>query len=248
MAAVDCLPLRSRQPQSQAFDKNGMITDPIPFLANVIAVAHANGQLSPGELAQLEAVRAEFNFKKGDFTKATKLVEQGDYALTPVGSFADQVKNLECILRVAYADDELGQIESELIGAFCQQVGIYQDQLDKLIAEVLASLSQTGKLCPSCGGSSASDAQFCPKCGASLAVTQEAVQLDFVIPTSGIAIEFADSTAASFHKALETAKASDHYQTCQRMKKTWHLAVFNSGSINDVLPLAESRLLDDLSG
>jgi len=217
-----------------------MITDPIPFLANVIAVAHANGKLSPGELAQLEVVRSEFSFKKGDFTKATKLVEQGGHILTPVGSFADQVKNLECILRVAYADDELEEVESELIGTFCHQVGIYQDQLDKLVSEVLASLSQANMLCPSCGSSAASDAQFCPKCGTGLAVTQEAVPLDFVIPSSGIAIEFADSTAAAFHKALETAKASDDYQTCQRMKKTWHLAVFNSGSIKDALPLAES--------
>lgn len=217
-----------------------MTSDPIPFLANVIAVAHANGKLSPGELAQLELIRSELSFKKGDFAKATKLVEQGGYILTPVGSFADQVKNLECILRVAYADDELEQVESELIGTFCQKVGIYQDQLDKLASEVLASLSQAGKLCPSCGSSAASDAQFCPKCGTALAATQEAVPLDFVIPSSGIAIEFADSTAASFHKALETAKASDHYQTCQRMKKTWHLAIFNSDSIKDALPLAES--------
>ncbi len=217
-----------------------MISDPIPFLANVIAVAYANGQLSPGELAQLEAVRSEFNIKKADFTKATKLVEQGGYVLTPVGSFADQVKNLECILRVAYADDELEQVESDLIGTFCHQVGIYQDQLDKLVSEVLAVISQNGKLCPSCGASAASDAQFCPKCGTSLGVNQEAVQLDFSIPSSGIAFEFADSTAASFHKALEIAKTSDQYQTCQRMKKIWHLAVFQSGSIADALPLAES--------
>lgn len=217
-----------------------MISDPIPFIANVIAVAHANGQLSQGELAQLEAVRAEFNIKKGDFTKATKLVEQGGYSLTPVGSFADQVKNLECILRVAYADEELEQAESNLIGTFCQQIGIYQDQLDKLVAEVLTTISQSGKLCPSCGASAASDAQFCPKCGTSLTPNQEAVQLDFSIPSSGIAIEFADSTAASFHKALEIAKASNQYETCQRMKKTWHLAIFHSGSIADALPLAES--------
>ena len=217
-----------------------MISDPIPFLANVIAIAHADGKLSPGELAQLESLRSEFGFKKGDYIKATKLVEQGGYALTPVGSFADQVKNLECILRVAYADDELEEVESELIGAFCQKVGIYQDQLDKLISEVLASLSQAGKLCSSCGSSASCDAQFCPKCGTALTTTKEAVLLDFEIPSSGIAIEFADSTAGSFHKALEIAKTSDHYQSCQRMKKTWHLAVFNSGSINDALPLATS--------
>lgn len=217
-----------------------MIADPIPFLANVIAVAHVDGKLSSGELAQLELVRAEYGFKKGDYTKATNLVEQGGYIITPIGSFADQVKNLECMLRVAYADDDLEQAESELIGDFCQRVGIYQDQLDKLVSEVLAALSNAGRLCPACRSSAASDAQFCPKCGTAISATREAVTLDFSIPSSGIAIEFADSTAASFRKALETAKASDHYQTCQRMKKTWHLAIFNTGSILDALPLAEA--------
>jgi hypothetical protein len=217
-----------------------MINDPIPFLANVIAIAHSDGKLSPGELAQLEVVRSEFGFKKTDLIRATKLVEQGGYIPTLIGSFSDQIKNLECILRVAYADDELEQIESELIGSFCQKIGIYQDQLDKLVSEVLAALSDGGKLCPKCGSSAASDAQFCPKCGTAISVIQEAVSLDFTIPSSGIAVEFADSSAASFHKALEIAKTSDHYQICQRMKKTWHLAVFNTGSMKDVLPLAES--------
>lgn len=217
-----------------------MIREPIPFLANVIAVAHVNGKLSPGELTQLEAVRVEFNFKKGDFNKASKLVEQGDYVLSPIGSFADQVKNLECILRVAYADNELDLEQSEMIAAFCQQVGIYQDQLDRLVVEVLSLIAQSEQLCPSCGFSSAQDGRFCPKCGSPIGTNQESVQLDFDVPVSGLAIEFADSTAASFHKAIEAAKSADQYQTCSRMKKNWHLAVFNSGSVADALSLAEA--------
>ena len=218
-----------------------MITDPIPFLANIIAVAHANGQLSTGESAQLEAIRSEFNFKKGDFTKAAKLVEQGDYHLTPVGSFADQVANLECILRVAYADAELEQAESSLIAGFCEKIGIYQDQLDRLISQVVDFLSKQEKACSSCGTASGPDASFCPKCGSPLSSRkEEAVQLDVDIPKKGLAIEFADSTAASFSKALELAKASDSYQTCLKMKKAWHLATFSSGAVSDALPLAES--------
>jgi len=89
-----------------------MINDPVPFLANIIAVAYANGQLSSGENAQLEAIRQEFNFKKADFTKAIKIVEQGQHQLTPIGSFADQVSNLECILRVAYADGFIGEVRA----------------------------------------------------------------------------------------------------------------------------------------
>jgi len=226
--------------RSLEFDRNNMITDPIPFLANIILVAHANGSLSVGENGQLEAIRSEFDIKKGDFSKAIKLVEQGHHQLTPVGSFADQVKNLECILRVAYADDELEAREAELVSAFCQTIGIYQDQLDKLVAGVLILLANLEKLCSSCGDSAAKDAKFCPKCGAPLTVSNETIQLDFEIPAHGLAIEFAESSAASFARALELAKSSDSYQSCQKLKKTWHLAIFKSGMISDALPLAEA--------
>lgn len=215
-----------------------MPTEPIPFLANILVVAYASGDLSQGELAQIEAVRAELNFKKGDYTKAVKLVEQGGYQMSPVGSFADQVKNLECILRVAYADDELEQAESDLIAAFCHQIGVYQDQLDRLVTEVLAAVSSVGKLCQSCGGQLANEAKFCAQCGTPISAAVESRQITFELPQSGLAIEFADSTSASFHKALEAAKASDQYQTCQRLKKDWHMAVFNSGSVAQALPLA----------
>jgi hypothetical protein len=217
-----------------------MMLDPIPFLANIILVALTDGSLSGSENAQLEAIRSELNFKKGDFTKAIKMVEQGGYQLTPVGRFADQVKNLECILRVAYANDELDAQGGELVTAFCQSIGIYQDQLDKLVTEVLATLANADKVCTSCGSAVSKDAQFCPKCGAALAASDESIKLNFEIPSHGISIEFADSTAASFSKALELAKSSDNYQTCQKLKKTWHLAIYNSGLISDALPLAEA--------
>lgn len=49
-----------------------MITEPVPFLANIILVAHADGKLSSSELGQLEAIRSSFKFKKSDFNAAIK--------------------------------------------------------------------------------------------------------------------------------------------------------------------------------
>lgn len=213
---------------------------PVLFLANIISVAHSDGRISVAENLQVEAIRSELNFKKSDFSKAIKIVETGNYQLTPVGSFADQVKNLECILRVAYADDELDCREVEIISAFCSSVGIYQDQLDKIASEVLVSLKQAEKLCSSCGSPADKDAHFCPKCGVGLSVSDEAIQLAFEIPPSGIALEFSDSSSTSFPKALEIAKSSDGYQTCVKHKKTWHLAYYKSGLIVDALPIAET--------
>lgn len=217
-----------------------MVTDVVPFLANIALVAHADGTLSAAELGQLEAIRKEMNFKKTDYNSAVRLVQNADYKLTPVGSFADQVKNLELILRVAYADDDLSKTEISLILSFCKAVGIHQDQLNRLRNEVLSSLKQQGKVCPSCGAESTSDARFCPKCGANFESKIQDVKVQFEIPTSGIAIEFAESTAVLFPKALDIAKATEGYQTCLKGKKKWHLAVYPSGQIMDALPLAES--------
>lgn len=215
-----------------------MINEPVPFLANIALVARADGTLSAGELGQLEAIRKEYGFKKSDFSAAVRLAESGNHALTPVGTFADQVKNLELILRVAYADSDLDAAEVQLIADYCRKIGIHQEQLDKLLAEVVASLKQTGKLCPACAAENTPDARFCAKCGASLDSQGQDIQVKFDIPQSGIAMEFAESTAASFPKALELAKTTPGYQTCQKNKKTWHLATFPSGTLTEALPLA----------
>ena len=99
-----------------------MTINPVPYLANIATIAHADGKLSPSELGQLEAIRAEFKFKKGDFNKALNLVAQGQHSITPIGTFADKVKNLELMLRVAYADDDLDSKELALLSSFCEKI------------------------------------------------------------------------------------------------------------------------------
>ncbi len=217
-----------------------MITEPIPFLANIGLVAHADRTLSANELGQLESIRKEYGIKKADFSSAIKLVDSGNYRLTPVGSFADQVKNLELMLRVALADSDLDSSEVEMITVFCKAIGIHQEQLDRMREDVIASVKQVGKLCPSCGTENSGESRFCSKCGANLSASGQDVQVKFEIPLSGIAIEFAESTAASFPKALELANASPGFQQCQKGKRTWYLAVFPSGKLTDAMPLAEA--------
>lgn len=217
-----------------------MISEPIPFLANIALVAHADGKLSASELGQLEVIRTELKLRKGDYNKAVALVGKDAHELTPVGTFGDQVKNLELMLRVAYADDDLDSSETELLTTFAHTIGVTQEQMDRVASEVLNNLSKQAKVCPSCGADAEADSKFCPKCGASLEAEDEAVQVEFEIPGTGISIEFADSTSASFPKALEIAKESGAYQTCQKLKKTWHLATYSSGNLIDALPLAEA--------
>ena len=58
-----------------------MVFEPIPFLANIALVAHADGILSPSELGQIEAIRTEMKFRKGDFNKALALVGKDSHKL-----------------------------------------------------------------------------------------------------------------------------------------------------------------------
>ncbi len=194
-----------------------MIADVVPFLANILLLAHADGKLSAAESGQLEAIRKEMKFKKSDYSEAVRLVEQGEYKLSLVGSFADQVKNLELMLQVAYADAHLDKREASLIRDYCKSIGIKQDQLNRLQKEVLVSLNQQGNFDTDIKG----------------------IQVHFEIPTRGLAIEFAESTAASFPKAMSIAKSLEGYQDCLKAKKKWHLAVYPSGHILEALPLAE---------
>jgi len=212
----------------------------IPFLANIVLVAHADGTLSANEMGQIEAIRKEFGIKKGDYQSALKLIEGGNYKLTPTGTFADQVKNLELILRVALADSDLEESETELIKAFCKMIGIHQEQLNKLYKEVLVSVKDVGKICPSCGAENSSESLFCAKCGKSLDVIEKDIQVKIDIPRNGIAIEFAESSAADFPKAFEIASKTSGFQKCLKGKKTWYLGTFPSGEILEALPLADA--------
>src|SRR5688500_15725976 len=121
-----------------------MISDPVSFLANLFLVANANGKSSEAEREELEAIRNEFKFTKRDFKKAIGLVEQGKHTMTAVGSFADQVTNLELMLRMAYADDhlDLAEAKSSLITDFRNTIGIYEDQLQTMRDQVLTSLRE----------------------------------------------------------------------------------------------------------
>jgi hypothetical protein len=217
-----------------------VISEPIPFLANIILVAHADGNLSPVELEQIELIRNELNVKKGDLKEASKLVEQGSYTLTPVGSFADQVKNFEMMFRVAYCDNNLEKTEGSILIEFCKSIGLTRDQLNIIKEDVLNLLKQQIVTCLSCGATITSDVKFCGKCGVSLTKQVEKTQSEIKIPNSGLAFKFPESAGASFPKALEVARISDDFQTCKINKKNWYLAVFESNNISDVMPMVEA--------
>lgn len=219
---------------------SAMKLDPVQYLVNIILVAQSDGKLSSSELSLIESIRSELKVKKSELTSALRLIEQGTAKIIPVGSFADQVRNLEYIIRVAYADNDSDDTEILLIKDFSQAVGVSPEQLQRMQNDVLALANDQVKHCPSCGASSDAQALFCQKCGTNLSASENVVQVDFKIPSSGIAIEFAQSTAASFPKALELAKATDGFQSCLRNKKIWYLALYPSKDLNQIIPLCDA--------
>lgn len=217
-----------------------MPQEEIALMANIIQVAHADGKLSGAEQALIEIVRKDLGIKKADLSAAQKLVDSGSYVMKPVGTFSTQVKNLDLALRVAHCDGDLGTIESEMVMAFGAAVGLSQEQLERMRTEAVARASTSGLRCSSCSAENSADAKFCSKCGYNLAAPESEVQVKYDIPRAGITIEFAESTGASFPKALELAKSASEFQQCVKNKKSWYMANFSSGKITDATPLAEA--------
>lgn len=217
-----------------------MAQEDISLMANIIQIAHADGKLTSSEQALIETVRKDLGIKKGDLSAAQKLVDSGSYTIKPVGTFSAQVKNLELALHVAYSDGDLGPVESEMVAAFSAAIGLSQEQLERMRAEAIAQASSSGPHCSSCGAENSADSKFCSKCGNNLAVAEPDVQVKYEIPRVGMTIKFAESTGASFPKALELAKAASEFQQCVKNKKTWYMANFPSGKITDAIPLAEA--------
>jgi len=217
--------------------------DKISYLANVLLVAFADKALSTRESAALEEIRKGIDGKKGQLTSAQKAVEGGSYAFTRAGSFADQVRNLEDILFVALADSDLASRESELVSNFSQLIGVYQDQLDKIIADTSRRCDSASHTvtCPACSATAPAQARFCPGCGQALSASEPpAVQVGFEIPAQGYAIEFAESTAGGFTTGVELAKATGTMQTATKNKKTWYMATFPTNQFAGIVPLASA--------
>lgn len=214
----------------------------LAYLANVICVSHADSSLSPKETAAIEEVRAAIGAKKPTLIAAKKAMQSGEYIPVKVGSFATQVSNAADMLYLAFVDGELDATERSMVTAFCKKVGLTQEQLNVMAKEAIARSDRTQlkELCPACNAELVLNSKFCPSCGKPVA-TEEAISeiTDFQIPGEGYAIEFCESTAASFPDALKQAKESPAFASLVRNKKTWYFASWSSNSFEAVCRLAQ---------
>jgi hypothetical protein len=99
------------------------------YLANIIRVAQADGEISDEESELLQEIVKEIGGKPEDLSEALHIVRQGEIYLQPVGSFADQCRNIEDMLRVCLVDDFMEEGERELILLFAGTIGLDAETL-----------------------------------------------------------------------------------------------------------------------
>lgn len=213
------------------------------YLANLWLIARVDKALSDRERTLIGEVQKSIQAKRAHNTAAQKAVETGGFSLNKVGSFADQVQNLEDMVAVALADSDLVQAEADLIASFCRMTGIQQEQLDVITSDVSERLKeQTPTVpCTKCGAQVQSGARFCPSCGTAVeGVASAATALEFDIPKTGYGITFSESAASGFISALELAKQIGSVQTVMKNKKSWYLVSIPTERFVDVSQMAKA--------
>ena len=102
------------------------------YLANLLSIAFADGHLCESEKEELDKILDKLNARKKDFNIAYNLIANGEYDCRVVGSYAQQVQNLEDMMRVCLADGELHDYEQQWITHFSGMIGMDQNGLDQI--------------------------------------------------------------------------------------------------------------------
>lgn len=216
----------------------------ITYLANLLTVSRADGSVSPNETQAIESAQKRIGARKTALKKADAIAQSEGFVPAVVGSFSVRIANLEDMMLVSLADGVLDQAEKPLVLAFAKKVGITNEQLQLILKEVQASLSssEATRACPSCSANVPRDAKFCPECGGSLELSDKAaaVAVEYEIPSIGVAIEFAESTASGFVDAVRKAKTAPENTECVKGKKTWYMAAWPKEQISEAAKLVEN--------
>lgn len=219
----------------------------IVYLANLVAVSRADGSVSPNETHEIEAAQKRIGAKKTTLRKAATLAQNDGFAPAVIGSFSARISNLEDMIAVSLADGALDNAEKPVILTFAKSVGITNEQLQLILSEVRGSLSSDDatRACPICFVKVSRNAKFCPECGGSLETSDKAaaVAVEYSIPNSGVAVEFAESTAGGFVDAVRKAKLAPENAECVKGKKTWYMAAWPKEQIAEA-----AKLVEDLKG
>lgn len=216
----------------------------ITYLANIIALARADGILNTNEELACEQIYRTFNIKKSQIKEAQKLVESPDFDLRLVSRFSDQIRNLEDMILVCLADGEMSDIEKQMISDYIKLTKITDAQVDDICSDSLLRINELRGIyrCPNCQKQVSSDVKFCPQCGTAIKNPKQSenTNIAFEYPSEGISVEFAESTSATFELALKCASSAPAFQTIFRGNKKWFLATWPKSEIRKTIDLADN--------
>ncbi len=139
----------------------------VPYLANIVAVIHADGVIQEEETSALESICQRIEAGREDLEEAIRCVAENRFRLTPVGRFSDKVRNLEDMVFVAMKDGNLAKEEKALVLSFAKNIQITQSQFRAIVSEtkLKIDLQRSCRVCTQCGVSIQADARFCSECG-----------------------------------------------------------------------------------
>lgn len=212
-------------------------SDQIIYLANIAFLIKADSNTSAAKAAALDEIRVSINAKKSTCDAAIKRASISDYSPSKTKSFASQVSNLADMLFAAVADGALSDSEQQIIAAFAQQINLTDEQTVQMSRDAIERIKSADApvQCPACNAQVSKAANFCGKCGA---VLNAPISTEYEIPQNGYAIEFCESSSASFPTALKLAELSPAFATCVRNKKTWYLAAWRAVEFQHAIDLA----------
>jgi len=214
------------------------------YLANIVQITRADGKLVSQETEALEAIQKAIGAKKVILNKAYSTAETQGFKMVPVGHWTDQVKNLEDIIYVSMVDGSIDATEKPMVLEFAKLVKVSKEQFNVIANDVKTVLSaDTGESkCAKCGFNLQRGVKFCPECGTPtvIKVEKKSVSVSYEIPTTGVTIEFAESTAGGFPLAVKVQQSAPINASCIKGKKEWYMASWPITEISQAIKLVEN--------
>ncbi|MBT3467735.1 MAG: hypothetical protein HOD72_07675 [Opitutae bacterium] len=110
------------------------------YLANILTIAYADGNLCPEEDAVLDTILTSLGANIQDMDLALQIASKEGFQGKIVGTFSEQVRNLEDMMRICMADGKVHENENQWISYFAGLIGLDQPQMDKLYQNLDSSI------------------------------------------------------------------------------------------------------------
>jgi len=142
-------------------------SDQITYLANVVSISEADGEVTDKEEEVIAFVRQKNGISEDDAKAAVAKAMDADYQITPVGRYSDKIRNLEDMLLASLIDGELSNPEKKAMLAFAKALKLSQEQINIILAETKQFVRQATaeKRCGACGVTLPAGSRFCTECG-----------------------------------------------------------------------------------